>query len=308
MIDFSSSKKTLVVVLGPTAIGKTALAIDLAIRLKTEIVSADSRQFYRKMSIGVAKPDFHEMSQVPHHFIGFLSIDREFNAGQYELEALNKLNQLFETHTHVICTGGSMLYLDALLNGLDELPTDSEVRKSLMKSLEQNGLSKLVDQLQKLDPDYAASSDLNNPRRVIRALEVCAITGKPFSQLRLKSKKVRNFEIVKIGLRSERNWLYERINLRVDEMMSKGLLEEVKSLIPFKTLNALNTVGYQEIFAYLDGDSTLEEAMDLIKQHTRNYAKRQMTWWKRDSEIQWIEADQSENSVEKVLQILLNHT
>jgi tRNA dimethylallyltransferase len=282
--------KQLIVVLGPTAVGKTAYAIKLAQEFQTEIISADSRQFYAELNIGVARPSLEELQAVPHHFIGFLPISEYYSAGAFERDALTKLNELFEHHDKVICCGGSMMYVDALLYGLDELPSDPAVRMQLNDRLEKEGLEVLAKELIRLDPEYYNEVDHKNSRRVIRALEVCMITSEKFSTLRKATRNERTFEIRKVGLNGPREWLYDRINRRVDGMMQNGLEEEVLNVLPYRHLNALNTVGYKEWFEYFDGKVSKEFVIEKIKQHSRNFAKRQLTWWKRDEEIEWIDA------------------
>lgn len=285
-------KKFLILVTGPTAIGKTAFSIKLAQYLNTEILSSDSRQFYREMKIGTAYPDAEELSAVKHHFVGNLSVHDEYNVSCYEREALLLLDELFQGHDHVVLTGGSGLYIDALCKGIDELPDyDPDLRKKLKNDIERHGLPYLANSLKELDPEYYELVDLQNPNRVMRALEVCLQTGKSYSSLRKNAIKKRPFELISIGLNVEREILFERISRRVDGMIEKGLLEEVKSLIPYRDLNALNTVGYKEIFSFLDGALSLDEAIEKIKTNTRRYAKRQLTWFKRDPEMKWFEPD-----------------
>jgi tRNA dimethylallyltransferase len=300
----NNGKKKLVVVLGPTAIGKTALAVGLAQHFQTEIISADSRQFFTELNIGVARPSLEELSAIPHHFINFISIQEHYSAGMFEADALQLLHQLFQQHDTVICCGGSMLYIDALLYGLDDLPSDKTIREQLQKTLETDGLEALVNQLHELDAEYYQTVDRQNPHRVLRALEVCLASGKKYSELRKASKAQRPFETIKIGLTSERTWLYERINKRVDIMFEQGLLEEVESVLPYQHLNALNTVGYKELFDHLNGKCSAAEAKELIKQHTRNFAKRQLTWWRRDNSIQWIEMDKTSSAMDEALSII----
>ena len=296
--------KRLVVILGPTAIGKTALAIELAQEFRTEIISADSRQFFKEISIGVARPSNEELEAVKHYFINFISIEDEYSAGRYEADANNLLKKLFEKHDTVVCCGGSMLYVDALVNGLDDLPGDKLIRLSLQNELAEQGLMHLQNRLKELDPVYYTQVDLHNPHRVMRAIEVCLATGNRYSDLRKRTFQERSFDVIKIGLTAERAWLYARINQRVDIMMKNGLLEEVIGVYTKRHLNALNTVGYKELFDYLDGNSTLEESIEKIKQHTRNFAKRQLTWWRRDDSIKWIEVDKCDNLKEHALSIL----
>lgn len=300
----SISGKRLIVIIGPTAIGKTAFAIELAQSFQTEIISADSRQFFKELNIGVARPSDTELAAVKHHFIGFISIEEEYSAGRYAADALDLLNQLFEKHDTVVCCGGSMLYVDALVNGLDDLPGDKTIRSSIQNELNEFGLSYLQRRLKELDPVYYNQVDLNNPHRVMRAIEVCLVTGNRYSDLRKQTTQERSFDTIKIGLTSEREWLYNRINQRVDIMMKQGLLDEVKSVYPQRNLNALNTVGYKELFDHLDGNSTMEESIDKIKQHTRNFAKRQLTWWRRDESINWIQMDTASSALEEALSFL----
>jgi tRNA dimethylallyltransferase len=296
--------KKLIVILGPTAIGKTSLGIRVANHFNTEIISADSRQFFKELSIGVARPSQLELSAAQHHFIGFLPIEEHYSAGKFERDALEVINHLFEKSDYVVCVGGSGLYINALLNGLDELPSDPSVKVELVVRLEEHGIGALQKELQMLDPEYFATVDQSNPHRLIRALEVCKITGRKFSEQRIKASVQRNFEIVKIGLRSDREWMYNRINQRVDAMMAEGLLEEAKSVFSKKDLNALQTVGYRELFDHFEGKLTLSEAIDKIKQHTRNFAKRQMTWWRREEDIHWIDADVEVNPLEAAIRFI----
>lgn len=279
--------KQLIVVLGPTAVGKTAYAIELAKSLQTEIISADSRQIFKELNIGAARPSTEELAQVPHHFIATASIHDTYSAGRFERDALTKLAELFENHNTVVCCGGSMMYIDALVNGFDDLPTDGDVREELSQRYKAEGIEVLQRELMRLDPEYYNQVDLQNPHRLIRALEVCIVSKSPFSELRRNAVKSRDFEVQKIGLDMERDRLYERINARVIRMMEDGLLEEARALWPNRHLQALNTVGYKELFDHFDGTCSLEEAVQKIQQHTRNFAKRQLTWWRRDGDIQW---------------------
>lgn len=274
-------KNTLIVIGGPTASGKTALAIEKALEYKTEIISFDSRQFYKEMSIGTAKPTDRELSQVKHHFIDNISIEEEWNAGIYERKAIEKLNELFLKNEYVVAVGGSGLYLNALLYGFDELPDkDENLRKELQEELEEKGIESLQGKIKILDPVYFEKGEIKNPHRLMRAIEVSTITGKPYSSLKKSGTIERNFDYKIYGIHHERDVLYQRINLRVDQMIKDGLVDEVKSLLPYRNHNALQTVGYKEIFEYLDGKSTLEEAIEKVKQNTRRYAKRQITWFK----------------------------
>ena len=277
--------KTLIAISGPTGVGKTALAISLAQQFQTEIISCDSRQFYREMSVGVAKPSADELSAAPHHFISFLSVEEEFTAGMFSRQARAKIQGLFLTNEVVIVVGGSMLYMDALLYGLDELPGDKEIRNALNQKCELEGLSVLVEELKTKDSDFASSVDLENAHRVIRALEVIQITGKPFSELRTKSSDAIDAKIIHVFLSGEREWVYNRINRRVDKMVEEGLFEEVQGLQSMQHLQALNTVGYKEIFKFIEGTCSKEEAIVEIKKNTRNYAKRQMTWYRNKPHV-----------------------
>lgn len=288
-LSVSFSEKTLFVIVGPTAVGKTALSITLAKHWGTEIVSADSRQVYREMEIGTAKPDPAELSEVKHHFINTHSIHQEFNAGQYEREAYPVLQALFEKHRHVVMVGGSGLYIKAVLDGFDEIPdVPDSVRLSIENDYAEKGLAWLQAELLKLDPHLFATIDQQNPHRLIRALEVRMHTGQSIQHFRGKSKKNHAFKVVKIGLELDREHLYQRINIRMDKMIEEGLFEEAERLFPMRHLNALQTVGYQEIFDFLEGKYDRDEAVRLLKQHSRHYAKRQLTWFKRDQEIRWV--------------------
>lgn len=284
------NKKYLIVVVGPTAIGKTSLSIALAREFNTEIISADSRQFFREMSIGTAAPTPAELAQAPHHFIHHLSIDEDYSVGDFEKNALEKLDGLFQEYREVIMVGGSGLYVDAVTKGLDNFPkVDPKIREDLNRKLKKEGLLALQTELQHLDPEYYTEADIQNPHRLIRALEICRGTGEPFSSFRKKGKVHRPFETIYIGLSAERQEIYNRINRRVDLMMEEGLLEEAKKLFPQRDLNALNTVGYKEMFRYLEGEWNLEEAVEEIKKNTRRFAKRQMTWFRKNEEIHWFE-------------------
>lgn len=288
-------KRTLVVVTGPTAVGKTALTLLLAQSLNTEILSADSRQFYREMRIGTARPGEEELKFVPHHFTGHISIHDEYNVSRFESDALTLLDTLFRDHTVVILTGGSGLYINAVCHGIDDLPDpDPDLREDLKIFYEHQGIEALRSRLRLLDPVYYNEVDLANPKRLMRALEVCIATGMPYSALRKNEPRPRDFNIIRIGLTRDRDELKTRINLRVDNMMTEGLLEEVRQLIPYRHLNALNTVGYKELFAFFDRELSLESAVENIKTHSRRYAKRQMTWFRRDESMQWFHPDQVE--------------
>lgn len=281
--------------LGPTGIGKTELSLKIARYLQTEIISADSRQLYADLKIGTAAPTPEQLNTVPHHFVGTLSLTDYYSAAEYEREVLQKLDELFQQHNTVLLTGGSMMYIDAVCDGIDDIPTISEeVRGRVMRMLEEEGLEALTERLKALDPTHYEEVDRQNPRRVMHALEVCYEAGKPFSTFRTRQTKERPFRIIKIGLRREREELFHRINQRVTQMIADGLLEEAQALLPYRHLNSLNTVGYKEMFAYIDGIFTLEEAAEKIRKNTRVYAKKQMTWFKRDSRIHWFHPDEEE--------------
>ncbi|GAA4334864.1 tRNA (adenosine(37)-N6)-dimethylallyltransferase MiaA [Mucilaginibacter gynuensis] len=289
-----SQFKTLVVVAGPTAIGKTAAAIQLAGHYNTAILSADSRQFYKEMSIGTAKPTTDELAAAKHYFVDSISINDTYSVGDFEKQALELLDELFKTHDVVILAGGSGLFVKAVCEGFDELPAVPPIiRENLNRELEEKGIEHLQHKLKQADEEYYAEVDINNPQRLIRALEVYEYTGMPFSSYRKGSKNSRPFAIKKIGLNMPREQLYNRINQRVDAMVQQGLIDEAKGLYEYRHLNALNTVGYSELFDYFDGKSTLEHAIALIKQNTRRFAKRQLTWFRRDSDIKWVEAGSS---------------
>lgn len=285
--------KHLIVIVGPTAIGKTALAIKVAQYFQTDIISADSRQFYREMSIGTAKPSPEELAQATHHFINSHSIADEFTVGDYEQEALELLEKIYGEKDVAVLAGGSGLFINAIIKGFDNLPkAPAELRDELNALFRKEGLEALQNKLKDLDPDYYTEVDLQNPQRIIRALEVSIFTQKPFSSFRTNSIVSRPFEIIKIGLNMPREALYEQINTRVDQMIDAGLLEEARELLPFREHNALNTVGYSELFDYFDGKVPLQEAVAAIKQNTRRFAKRQLTWFRKDQETEWFTPDQ----------------
>jgi len=276
-------------VVGPTAIGKTSLAIKLSKKFNTEIISADSRQFYKEMRIGTAVPSVEELQTAKHHFIQHISIEDSYNVGDFETEAIQKLEEIFQNNSFAIMVGGSGLYTKSILHGLDYFPeVPSEIRQNLNLKLEE-GLVPLQEQLQILDPDYYKIADIENPQRVIRALEVSIATGKPYSSYLNGPKKQRNFIPISIGLSADREIIYERINRRVDLMMDEGLLQEAESLFSKRLLNALNTVGYKELFTFLEGRDSLETAISEIKKNTRRFAKRQLTWFRKDPTIQWFD-------------------
>lgn len=293
--------KQLIVITGPTASGKTAVSVQLAKILNTEIVSCDSRQFYKEMSIGTAKPTIDEMEGVTHHFIDSHSIKEEVNAGRFEREALEIITELFKTRDYVILCGGSGLFVDAITKGFDDMPPIvPEIRTDLRNTFEKKGLTPLIEELKELDPEYYEQVDISNSQRVIRALEVCKSCGKKYSDLRKGQQEKRPFHIQKFVLDWPRETLYQRINKRVDIMLMQGLIEEVKNLKPYQHLNALNTVGYKEIFEYLDGIISKEEAIRLVKRNSRRYAKRQLTWFRRDPDYHWISEINANTILEKL--------
>ncbi len=295
------SRPLLIVVVGPTASGKTAFSIELALRFRTEIISADSRQFYREMEIGTAKPTVQQLKKVPHHFINSLSVHEEYSAGKYETEALECIQKLFVNHNAVLLTGGSFLFVDAVCNGFDKLPPASaELREKYDAILRQQGIRALQELLHLTDPVYYNEADINNPRRLIRALEVIELTGNPYSLLRNRKPKKRGFDIVKIGLTTEKDELVNRINSRVEKMIDEGWLDECKRLYPLRKLNALQTVGYVEIFDYLDSKCDLNSAVERIKTETWHYAKRQLTWLRRDKDIIWFAPAQTDEAVQYI--------
>jgi len=299
-------EKTLICVVGPTAIGKTSLAIQLAQHFNTEIVSADSRQFFKEMSIGTAKPTKDELAQAKHHFIGHKSIHEAYTAGTFEKEAINLLDELFKSHNVVICVGGSGLYIKALTDGIDDIPSSLSIRNELNQQLEKDGIEKLQNQLKELDPVQYKNMDIHNPQRIVRALEVCIHTGKPYSSFLQNEKAARSFKTLTVGLTADREIIYDRINKRVDIMMQDGLLNEAKSLYPHRHLNALNTVGYKELFSYFDGNTSLEKAIELIKQHTRQFAKRQLTWFKKNQDVKWFNIQHPDTIIGSITSILKN--
>ena len=299
------NKPSLIVLIGPTGVGKTELSLSIAERYHTDIVSADSRQLYADLKIGTAAPTAEQLNRVHHHFVGTLKLTDYYSAAQYEAEVIKKLDELFKEHSVVLLTGGSMMYVDAVCKGIDDIPTvDKETREYMLKHYEEEGLEQLCSELKLLDPEYYAQVDLKNPKRVIHALEICYMTGKTYTSFRTQSKKERPFNIIKIGLKRDREELYDRINRRVDIMMEDGLLEEAKSVYQYRALNSLNTVGYKEMFNYLSGEWELPFAIDKIKQNSRIYSRKQMTWFKRDEEIAWFHPDQHEEIFQHIDGIL----
>lgn len=296
---------TLIVLIGATGVGKTELSLSIAETYHTSILSADSRQLYADLKIGTAAPTPSQLARVPHYFVGTLQLTDYYSAAQYEADALKKLDELFKAHDVVVLTGGSMMYVDAVCKGIDDIPTvDAETRRLLMERYEQEGLERLCSELKLLDPEYYQTVDLKNPKRVIHALEICYMTGKTYTSFRTHTQKQRPFHILKIGLKREREELYARINLRVDQMMEEGLLEEARKVYPFRHLNSLNTVGYKELFKYFDGEWDLPFAIEKIKQNSRIYSRKQMTWFKRDTDITWFHPDQKE----EILNFISQHT
>ncbi|MBR0263042.1 MAG: tRNA (adenosine(37)-N6)-dimethylallyltransferase MiaA [Prevotella sp.] len=296
-------EKTLIVITGPTAVGKTALCMDLAKHFNTPIINADSRQIYRELKIGTARPSNKQMSEVKHYFVGTLGMDDYYSASLYEQQVLSLLDDIFKTSDYALLSGGSMMYIDAVCNGIDDIPTvDDETRETLKKRLLMEGLESLCEELRQRDPEYYEIVDKQNPRRVVHALEICVMTGKPYSSFRTQEKKVRPFRIIKIGLTRPREELYKRINRRVDKMMKDGLLEEAKEMYPKREVNALNTVGYKELFEYLKGKFTLHEAVERIKGNTRRYARKQLTWYKKDEQIRWFHPDDKEEIISYIEQ------
>lgn len=296
MADFGQKKflgmKTLLVLLGPTGVGKTELSLLLAERLGSPIINADSRQIYKDIEIGTASPTAEELARLEHFFVHTLALDEYYSAAEYEKDVMQLLPQLFQTHETVLLSGGSMMYVDAVTKGIDDIPTvDEDTRSMLRERLEKEGLEPLLDELRLLDPQYYAIVDKRNYKRVVHALEICYMTGKPYTSFRTNTMKKRSFRIVKFGLRRERENLFARINARVDEMMQHGLLDEARRMYPLRHLNALNTVGYKEMFKVIDGEWELKMAVERMKKNTRVYAKKQMTWYKHDADIHWLDAD-----------------
>lgn len=285
----------LIVLIGPTGVGKTELSLRIAEHFHTHIVSSDSRQLYADLKIGTAAPTPQQLQRVPHHFVGTLQLTDYYSAAQYESEALAVLDDLFKQQDVVLLTGGSMMYVDAICKGIDDIPTvDADTRQLMLQRYEKEGLERMCAELKLLDPEYYKIVDLKNPKRVIHALEICYMTGKTYTSFRTQQKKERPFRIIKIGLTRDRAELYQRINRRVDQMIEEGLVEEAKAVYPYRHLNSLNTVGYKEIFKYLDGEWELPFAIEKIKQNSRIYSRKQMTWFKRDKDILWFHPDREE--------------
>ncbi|WP_372754648.1 tRNA (adenosine(37)-N6)-dimethylallyltransferase MiaA [Mariniflexile sp.] len=299
--------KFLISIIGPTAIGKTALSIKLANYFNTEIISADSRQFFKEMQIGTAAPSKEELAAAKHHFIHHKTIQENYNVGAFEKDALLTLNKLFEEHETVVMVGGSGLYIDAVTKGLDDFPeVDPDIRVTLNNKLDTEGLHFLQEQLKRLDEVSYNTIAIDNPHRVIRALEICVGTGKPYSSYLNKKSNIRPFKVISVGLTAERETIYSRINQRVDIMINDGLLDEVKNLLPYKNLNALNTVGYKELFNYLEGEWTLDFAVSEIKKNSRRFAKRQLTWFKRNQDTLWFDYLENTDTIIKALETQKN--
>jgi len=287
--------KRLIVITGPTAVGKTNLCMDIAGQLGIPIINADSRQLFRQLPIGTAQPTKEQRARVRHYFVGTLDIGDYYSASMYEQDVMSLLQQLFAGSDYALLSGGSMMYIDAVCNGIDDIPTvDDETRSLMKRRLAEEGLEALVEELKRLDPEHYELVDRQNPRRVVHALEICHMTGKTYTSFRTSQKKQRPFEIIKIGLNREREELYQRINRRVDQMMEEGLLEEARMMLPYREANALNTVGYKELFNYFDGVWNLSEAVERIKGNTRRYARKQLTWFKRDTQMRWFHPDDQE--------------
>lgn len=293
--------KQLIVISGPTASGKTALSVALAQHFNTCVLSADSRQFYKEVAIGTAKPTVEEMQGIPHFFIDSHLLTDEVTAAQFEREAMSVLEEQFQQHDVIILTGGSGMFVDALCHGLDDIPTSRDLRNALQEQVDAGGLDQLLEELKEKDPTYFKQVDRKNPVRVIRAIEVMRLTNRPYSELRTSQEKKRPFHVHRFVIEHDREFLYDRINRRVDLMMEAGLLEEVKSVLPYRELSSMNTVGYKELFQYLDGKCTLQEAIDQIKQNSRRYAKRQITWLKRNPEAQWIPFSSAEEMKQLII-------
>ena len=295
--------KTLIVITGPTAVGKTAISLDIAKHFGIPVINADSRQIYKELRIGTARPSEEEMKEVKHYFVGTLGIAEYYSASLYEQQVLALLDNLFQTHDYALLSGGSMMYIDAVCDGIDDIPTvDDETRETMKRRLKEEGLEALCEELKKLDPEYYEEVDRQNPRRVVHALEICTMTGKTYTSFRKRERRERPFRIIKIGLTLPREELYNRINARVDKMMAEGLLEEARQMYPQRDLNALNTVGYKELFDYFDGRWPLEEAVERIKGNTRRYARKQLTWYKKDDRFRWFHPQDKEKIINYITQ------
>lgn len=293
--------KTLIVITGPTAVGKTALCLDIAKHFSIPIINADSRQIYKDMKIGTAAPTEEQLRSVRHYFVGTLPLEAYYSASIYEEQVTSLLDDLFQQSDYALMAGGSMMYIDAVCNGIDDIPTvDDETRAKLKHRLAEEGLERLCEELKMLDPEHYAIVDKNNPRRVVHALEICHITGQTYTSFRKNERKARQFKIIKIALTRPREIIYERINQRVDQMMANGLLDEAKRLYNHRHLNALNTVGYKEMFAYLDGTWPISEAIERMKGNTRRYARKQLTWFKKDPEMTWFSPDDKDKIIKHV--------
>lgn len=291
--------KTLIVLVGPTGVGKTELSFSIAEKYNTPIISSDSRQLYADLKIGTAAPTEEQLRRVKHYFIGTLKLTDYYSAAQYESDVLKLSDKLFKQHDVLLMTGGSMMYIDAVCKGIDDIPTvDAETRAQMLQHYEEVGLEEICKELKLLDPEYYSIVDLKNPKRVIHALEICYMTGRTYTSFRTRNIKERPFHILKIGLNREREELYERINKRVDQMINDGLVEEARKVYEFRELNSLNTVGYKELFNYFNGEWTLDFAIEKIKQNSRIYSRKQMTWFKRDSEITWFHPEQKNEIIE----------
>lgn len=289
-------KHKLIVLIGPTGVGKTELSLSLAEFLHTSIINADSRQIFKDIPIGTAAPTPEEQLRIQHYFVGTLNLTDYYSAAQFETDVIALLKNLFKTQNYALMSGGSMMYIDAVCKGIDDMPTiDNEIRVHILERYKQEGLEVMCQELKLLDPDYYKIVDTKNPKRVIHALEVCYMTGKPYSSFRTRQNKKRPFDIIKIGLQREREELYDRINKRVEAMIENGLIDEVKRVAAFRNCNALNTVGYKEIFQYLDGNWPYETAIEKIKQNTRIYSRKQMTWYRKDPEIRWFHPNDKES-------------
>ena len=298
----ASSDKILLVITGPTAVGKTQLCLDIARHFDIPIINADSRQIYKELSIGTAKPSAEEQQLVKHYFVGTLSLQDYYSASLFETQVMDLLSTLFKTSDYALMAGGSMMYIDAVCDGIDDIPTiDDKTRATMKQRLADEGLPKLCEELQRLDPEYYEIVDRQNPKRVVHALEICTMTGRTYTSFRQRNKKQRPFRIVKIGLNREREELYKRINARVDMMMQQGLLKEAEALYPMRDQNALNTVGYKELFDYFDGRWPLDEAVERIKGNTRRYARKQLTWYKKDPQIRWFHPDQKKEIIDYII-------